>query len=55
LLEGRLREIGIQHIWTWTAEFEADGFYQRQGYAVFAIQPEFYRSGHDRIGLVKDL
>ena len=55
LLEDRIREMGIKRIWTWTAEFEADGFYQRQGYSVFAVQPGFYRSGHARIGLVKNL
>lgn len=54
-LEDRFRSLGIQHIYTWTAGYEAPGFYLKQGYQVFAEMEEWYQSGHARVGLRKTL
>jgi ribosomal protein S18 acetylase RimI-like enzyme len=54
-LEARVAGLGIQIIWTWTAGYEAPGFYRRQGYSVFAEQEGFYRSGHSRLAMRKSL
>lgn len=54
-LEARVTGLGIETIWTWTAGYEAPGFYRRQGYAVFAEQENFYPSGHSRLGMRKSL
>ncbi len=55
LLEAKIKSLGIEFIWTWTAEFEAENFYLKQGYEVFVRFKNFYPSGHDRIGLIKKL
>jgi GNAT superfamily N-acetyltransferase len=55
LLEEKVKSLGIDFVWTWTAEFEAEAFYKKQGYEVFTRQEEFYPSGHARIGLIKKL
>lgn len=55
LLENKIKSLGIEFIWTWTAEFEASNFYMKQGYSVFAEFKDFYPSGHARIGLIKKL
>ena len=54
-LEGKLIEIGIARIWTWTAGYEAPGFYKKHGYQVFAEFENWYSNGDSRIGLRKDL
>jgi GNAT superfamily N-acetyltransferase len=54
-LENKVAKKGIKHIWTWTSEFEAPKFYKKQGYNVFTKMKNWYKSGHGRIGLVKDL
>ncbi len=54
-LEHRVTELGISHIWAWTAGYEAPDFYRRHGYSVFFEQPNYYSSGHSRIGLYKHL
>ncbi len=54
-LEERLVEVGIKNIWTWTAGYEAPGFYKSQGYTVFAEMKNWYVSGHARVGLWKKL
>jgi GNAT superfamily N-acetyltransferase len=54
-LEQKVKKIGVKHIWTWTAGYEAPDFYLHQGYRIFAEMKEWYISGHSRIGFVKDL
>jgi GNAT superfamily N-acetyltransferase len=55
LLEEKIKALGIEYIWTWTAAYEAATFYQKQGYQVFATFDKFYLSGHARVGLIKKL
>jgi len=55
LLEDKIKSLGIEYIWTWTAGFEAPGFYLKQGYEVFATFEKWYLSGHSRVGLMKKL
>lgn len=54
-LEQRLGHIGAKYIYTWTASYEAPGFYVKQGYDVFTELDDWYRSGHPRVGLRKVL
>ena len=54
-LEERVSSRGIGNIWTWTAGYEAPGFYQKQGYEVFCEMADWYSSGHSRFGLRKAL
>lgn len=54
-LEERLIEAGIKNIWTWTAGYEAPGFYKSQGYTVFAEMENWYVTGDSRIGVWKAL
>ncbi len=54
-LEDKVRSLAVERIWTWTAGFEAPGFYQRQGYEVFSEFKDWYASGHSRIGVWKKL
>ena len=54
-LEERVACLGIGNIWTWTAGYEAPGFYRKQGYETFCEMPDWYTSGHSRIGLRKAL
>ena len=53
LLEEKVEKLGIEYIWTWTAEYEAKTFYLKQNYDVFATFENFYPSGHARVGLIK--
>ena len=55
LLEKKIKEIGVKHIWTWTAAYEAETFYLKQGYKEFVRFEKFYPSGHARVGLIKKL
>lgn len=55
LLENKIKKLGIKYIWTWTAAYEAETFYLKQGYEVFVRQDEFYPSSHARVGLIKKL
>ena len=55
LLEAKIKTFGVQYIWTWTAEYEAETFYLKQGYVEFVRFESFYPSGHARIGLTKKL
>ena len=55
LLEDKIKKLGINYIWTWTAGYEAPGFYAKQGYKVFATQENWYPSGHARVGFIKEL
>lgn len=55
-LEARVADIdGITDIWTWTAGYEAPGFYQKQGWEIFAELPHAYATGHSRVALKKRL
>ena len=54
-LEARIRALGIRYIYTWTAGYEAPGFYAKQGYQIFTELEGYYRSGHSRVGLRKTL
>lgn len=55
LLEEKMKSLGVEYIWTWTAEYEASTFYQKQGYKIFVNFEKFYYSGHSRVGLIKKL
>ena len=54
-LEERVASLGISNIWTWTAGYEAPGFYKKQGYDIFFEMDDWYSSGHSRVGLHKKL
>lgn len=53
LLEEKIKQMDIEYIWTWTAEYEAETFYTQQGYAVFTRFENFFFSGHAKVGLIK--
>ena len=55
LLEKKIQSLGIENIWTWTAEYEAETFYIKQGYKPFVRFEGLYSSGHARVGLIKKL
>ncbi len=55
LLEDKIKPLGIKYIWTWTAEYEGENFYLKNGYEVFAKFNNFYPLGHARVGLIKKL
>lgn len=55
LLETKLKSQKIEYIWTWTAAYEAEDFYVKQGYTIFTRFKNFYVSGDDRVGLIKKL
>ena len=54
-LEERILACGVTKIWTWTAGYEAPGFYKKQGYEVFAEMENWYSDGSSRVGLRKAL
>lgn len=54
-LEVEMSAIGVKHIWTWTAGYEAPNFYKKQGYEPFANMEKWYSDGSSRIGLRKNL
>jgi ribosomal protein S18 acetylase RimI-like enzyme len=54
-LEERASSLGIGNVSTWTAGYEAPGFYKKQGYEIFCEMDDWYSSGHSRIGLRKAL
>ena len=55
MLEDNLISIGIKHIWTWTAGYEAPEFYIKYGYQIFTEMENWYSDGSSRIGLRKKL
>lgn len=55
LLEEKIKTLGVETIWTWTAEYEAETFYIKQGYKVFVRFEKYFSSGHARVGLLKKL
>lgn len=54
-LEKEIQLVGVTKIWTWTAGYEAPGFYQRLGYEIFAEMETWYSDGSSRVGLMKKL
>ena len=54
-LEETIAAHGVTKIWTWTAGYEAPGFYKKQGYEVFAELEGWYSDGSNRVGLRKVL
>lgn len=54
-LEAQIITVGVQHIWTWTAGYEAPGFYLKQGYEIFTEMENWYSDGSSRVGLKKTL
>ena len=54
-LEGRLADLGISRVWTWTAGYEGPGFYKKAGYEVFAELEGWYSDGSSRLGFRKKL
>lgn len=54
-LEERVASLGIGNIWTWTAGYEAPGFYKKQGYEVFCEMDNWYSTGQSRFGFRKSL
>lgn len=54
-LENEIITKGIQHIWVWTAGYEAPTFYQKQGYEIFTEMENWYSDGSSRVGLRKKL
>lgn len=54
-LEDRVAALGVRHIWTFTAGYEAPGFYLKQGYTVVFEQENWYATGHSRVALRKTL
>lgn len=55
LLEYKMKPLGIEYIWTWTAGYEAPAFYLKQGYEIFTSFENYYPSGHARVGFIKKL
>ncbi len=55
LLEEKLKPLGIEYVWTWTAGYEAPAFYLSQGYKEFTSFENYYPSGHSRVGFIKKL
>jgi len=54
-LENRAKNVGVKQIWTWTAGYEAPGFYKKQGYKIFYEMEKYFDSGHGRVGLIKKI
>ena len=55
LLEEKVKSLGMEFVWTWTAGYEAETFYIKQGYEIFSRFEDFYFSGRARVGLIKKL
>ena len=54
-LEDRVAMLGITNFWTFTAGYEAPGFYQKQGYKTIFEQEHWYATGDSRVALRKTL
>jgi GNAT superfamily N-acetyltransferase len=54
-LEEEIIAIGVKHIWTWTAGYEAPEFYRKQGYEIFTEMENWYSDGSSRVGVRKQL
>jgi ribosomal protein S18 acetylase RimI-like enzyme len=54
-LEKALQQHDIDKIFTWTAGYEAPGFYKKQGYTIFAELENWYSTGDSQVGLRKTM
>ncbi len=54
-LESQAIKEGIKQIYTWTAGYEAPGFYKRQGYNIFCELENYYPTGDSCVGFRKAL
>ncbi|MFK7848941.1 MAG: GNAT family N-acetyltransferase [Rhodothermales bacterium] len=54
-LESKIAKLGVKDIWTWTAGYEAVGFYQKQGYSVILEMENWYADRSSRVALRKKL
>ena len=54
-LEQRVQAEGVDRFWVWTAGYEAPGFYQKQGYEIFAELENWYSNGANRVALRKQI
>lgn len=54
-LEVEIADLGVKHLYTWTAGYEAPPFYQKQGYEIFTEMENWYSDGSSRVGLRKEL
>ncbi len=54
-LETKIKDLGVENIWTWTAGYEAPQFYIKQGYHIFAELEQWYSDGNSRVALRKRL
>ncbi len=54
-IEAKNISVGITNIWTWTAGYEAPGFYKKQGYHIFTEMKNWYSDGSSRVGFKKRL
>lgn len=52
-LEDKVAALGVTNFWTFTAGYEAPGFYQKQGYQIIFEQANWYATGHSRVALSK--
>jgi GNAT superfamily N-acetyltransferase len=52
-LEDWVAALGITDFWTFTAGYEAPGFYQKQDYQIIFEQEHWYATGHSRVALRK--
>ena len=52
-LEDKVTALGVTNFWTFTAGYEAPGFYQKQGYKIIFEQTNWYATGHSRVALSK--
>ena len=52
-LEDRVAALEVTNFWTFTAGYEAPGFYQKQGYKIIFEQVDWYATGHSRVALSK--
>jgi GNAT superfamily N-acetyltransferase len=56
MLENKIKSIGTEHIYTWTAGHANPKFYEKNGYKAFTVFEDFYGvKGYHRIGYRKDL
>ena len=54
-MEKILQQNGVDKVWTWTAGYEAQKFYIKQGYEIFTEMENWYSSGDSQVGLKKKL
>lgn len=55
LLEQKVKSLGVNNIWTWTAGYEAPDFYLKQGYHIFSKMENWYSDNSNRVGFRKSI